>query len=115
MARPQAKIDWNKVGERIKAQCFATGIASSLGISVDTLYLRCKKDLNIDYTEFSEQKKAEGVEMLREKQYKLAMEGDRTLLVWLGKQYLGQSEKQEMKHEFKNELPVNFVIKRNGT
>ena len=29
---------------------------------------------------------------LRRKQYELALEGDRTMLIWLGKQHLGQSE-----------------------
>lgn len=33
---------------------------------------------------------------LRHKQYQVAMTGDRTLLIWLGKQYLGQQDSSKM-------------------
>ena len=35
---------------------------------------------------------AGGRESLRRKQFELAMEGDKSMLVWLGKQYLGQKD-----------------------
>ena len=35
---------------------------------------------------------AQGRASIRRKQFELAMEGDRHMLVWLGKQYLGQRE-----------------------
>lgn len=34
-----------------------------------------------------------GKSNIRAKQYQLAMQGDKTMLIWLGKQILGQSEK----------------------
>lgn len=34
--------------------------------------------------------------MLRAAQYKAAMEGNTTMLIWLGKQRLGQSDKNEL-------------------
>ena len=111
--RPKAIIDWEVVTEHIKAQCSSTGIASMLGISVDTLYNRCKIDNNIDYTAFSEQKKAEGKELLRKKQFDVAMEGDKTMLVWLGKQYLEQKDKTETEHSGSVRLPIiGMNIKR---
>jgi hypothetical protein len=94
--RPEAIIDWNKVTKYLQAQCDSVGIAGLLGISVDTLYNRCKRDNNLDYSAFAAQKKSEGKELLRGKQYSVAMEGDKTMLVWLGKQYLMQSDKQEL-------------------
>jgi hypothetical protein len=33
---------------------------------------------------------------LRREQVRLAKQGDRTMLIWLGKQYLGQSERHEV-------------------
>jgi len=33
---------------------------------------------------------------LRQKQFEMAMNGDVRMLIWLGKQYLGQSEKPEV-------------------
>lgn len=94
--RPKANIDWDKVGKLLNAQCNAVGIASVLGISTDTLYLRCQEDNKMEFTAFSELKKSEGKELLRAKQYQIAMTGDKTMLVWLGKQYLGQSDKTEV-------------------
>ena len=38
---------------------------------------------------------ANGRMSLRREQYRLAMDGDRTMLIWLGKQYLGQADKVE--------------------
>ena len=32
---------------------------------------------------------------IRAKQFRLAMDGDRTMLIWLGKQLLGQADKHE--------------------
>lgn len=97
--RPKAKIDWEKVSYYLKYQCSAVGIASIMGISVDTLYLRCKQDNKIDFTEFSRQKKDEGKELLRANQFKLAMQGNVPMNIWLGKQYLEQKDKQETDHK----------------
>ena len=94
--RPEAVIDWNKVGKYLQAQCSAVGIAGLFGISVDTLYIRCKKDHNIDFSAYSAQKKAEGKELLRMKMFSQAMEEDKTIQIWLSKQYLDMSDKQNI-------------------
>jgi hypothetical protein len=67
-----------------------------LGISPDTLYRACQEIHKIGFAEYSAQKKAEGKELLKAKQFSVAMEGDKTMLVWLGKQYLQQRDKQEL-------------------
>lgn len=36
---------------------------------------------------------------IRAKQFKLAMAGDKTMLVWLGKQLLGQKDKNEIQQD----------------
>jgi hypothetical protein len=95
MARPKAVIDWNKVDKYLQAQCDGVGIAGLLGISPDTLYRACQEVHKMGFAEYSAIKKAEGVELLKAKQYQVAMEGDKTMLVWLGKQYAGQSDKSE--------------------
>lgn len=38
----------------------------------------------------------EGLASLRRRQFKVADSGNPTMLVWLGKQYLGQSDKQDL-------------------
>ena len=73
-------------------QCTQEEIAGFLDLSVDTLQ-RDKKFCGIYET-----KKKTGKMSLRRKQYELAMSGDKTLLIWLGKQYLEQSDKQGIEH-----------------
>lgn len=46
---------------------------------------------------------ASGRVSLRRKQYEMAMDGDRSMLVWLGKNYLGQSEPRQRVEEKKDE------------
>jgi hypothetical protein len=105
--RPKADIDWNKVNKYLQAQCNATGIAGLLGISVDTLYIRCKTDHKMDFSAYSAQKKAEGKELLRAKQYQSAMEGDKTLQIWLGKQYLEQKDKSDITTD---DMPITITF-----
>lgn len=38
----------------------------------------------------------EGLASLRRRQFKAAQDGNATMLIWLGKQYLGQADKQEI-------------------
>lgn len=111
MAAKKVDIDWDRVAKYLQAQCSGSGIAGILGIHENTLYSRCKLDNGVEFMAFSEQKKGEGKELLRKKQYDVAMEGDKTMLVWLGKQYLEQKEKNETDIRIKEfpELP-NIVI-----
>ena len=95
MGRPKAEIDWEKVDRYLNAQCEGTGIAEIIGIHPNTLYEACKTKFNISFSEYSAIKKAEGVELLKAKQYQTAMEGNVTMQVWLGKQYAGQKDKVE--------------------
>lgn len=96
MARPKAKIDWEKVDKYLQAQCDGVGIASLLGVCPDTLYLKCQKDKKMGFSEYSAIKRSEGKELLRAKQFQVAMTGDKTMLVWLGKQHLNQTDRRNI-------------------
>lgn len=102
--RPKAIIDWNMVGKMLEAGCTAEGIAATIGIDRDTLYIRCRTDHNQDFSAFAQEKRAKGDELLRQKQMQVAMRGDKTMLIWLGKQRLGQSEQvaQEITHNLQS-------------
>lgn len=95
MSAKKVEIDWKMVGRYLNAQCSGVAIASILGIHENTLYERCKTDQDMEFMAFAALKKAEGIELIRSKQFELAMRGDRTMLVWLGKQLLGQKEQVE--------------------
>ena len=97
--RTPTEIDWKKVDDLLMAGCMGTGIAAYIGISAQTLYDRCLTDKGILFAHYSQQKKEKGDEILRAHQYAKALgltdKGDNTLLIWLGKNRLKQSDSPE--------------------
>jgi len=94
--RPVKDIDWDKVDELLMAGCFTTEIAANIGVHKNTLYQRCEKEKGCGFSAYSQEKKAKGESLLRKVQYDVAMSGDRTMLVWLGKQRLDQHDKAKI-------------------
>ena len=95
MARTKANIDWDRVEKMAMAGGNCKQISAAIGIHYNTLANRCKEDLNCDFSEYLQTKKEKGNELLLRKQFDLAMQGDRGMLIWLGKQRLGQREKSD--------------------
>lgn len=95
IGRPLIKIDWSQV-EKLGA-IHATGeeIASFFDISYDTLERACKREQNVPFAEWIKQKGCKGNISLRRKQYTTAMEGNVTMLIWLGKNILKQKDKSD--------------------
>ena len=99
MARPKVNIDWTAVNSLLEADCEGTEIAAYLGIVPDTLYRRCQEDNNIGFADYLREKKAKGNSLLKVKQFEAAIKDkDRTMLVWLGKQRLGQRDRSDIEH-----------------
>ena len=99
MAPPKLKIDWDQFDKLCAIKCTRDEIANILEISHDTLERACKRDKQCSYASYYEKKASKGVASLRRRQYQLAQDGNVTMLIWLGKQYLGQSDKLEQKTE----------------
>jgi IS30 family transposase len=96
MANKKVNIDWSYIGELCEAGCSGVEIASKLGIHQNTIYQRCKTDLNIEFVEFSQQKKQSGEALIKKTQFDMAVKDkDKTMLIWLGKNRLGQKDKQQ--------------------
>ena len=101
MARPKKNIDWREVDKYLVAGATGTEVAAVLGIHAHTLYKRCEEDHKISFSDYLQQKREKGDSMIKLKQFEQAMEGDRGMLVWLGKNRLNQSDKKEIKHDGK--------------
>lgn len=84
MAPPRKKIDVEQVRKLAAIHCTNEEIASIVGCSKDTLERRCAAILKDG--------RAAGKMSLKRKQYELAMSGNVTMLIWLGKILLGQRE-----------------------
>lgn len=67
--------------------------AEQLNISVPTLTSRIKERYGVGFLEYKDKRRERIKINLMQKQYEMAMNGNVTLLVWLGKNLLGQSDK----------------------
>lgn len=93
--RPLTEIKWATVDQMCLIQCTGEEIASVLNVSYDTLERACKREKKMPFADYIAQKKQGGRASLRRRQFKLAEEGNPTMCIWLGKQYLGQKDKNE--------------------
>lgn len=66
-----------------------------LGVSEKTLKKRIEEHYNIGFSQLKDQKRDEVRNNLRLKQYEIAMKGNVSMLIWLGKNELGQTDKNE--------------------
>lgn len=97
--RPPVKLDWDEIGKLMIAGCSTASIARQFGVSDRTLYDRCEQDLGMKLSHFSQEKRTKGDNLLRQAQFKNAMEGNTSMQIWIGKNRLDQSDKQEIKHQ----------------
>lgn len=82
--RPRLKIDPNEVYRLAKVGCSDSEIGSLLGCDPQTISRRFSGETTKGRMTLKRR--------LRRKQLELALKGDRTMLIWLGKQMLDQRE-----------------------
>ena len=97
--RPIYEIDYKTLDSLCGIMCTKEEIASLLEIDEDTLHNALKRDGHDGFSVYYKKKSANGKMSLRRKQYQAAIDGNTTMLVWLGKQVLGQSDKTENRNE----------------
>lgn len=93
MGRPPIEINWIEFDKLCRLQCTLEEIAGWFNCSIDTIENKVKQEHGVTFSEYFAQKRAGGKVSLRRRQYEAAMAGNTALLIFLGKQYLGQSDK----------------------
>ena len=101
IGRPKKVIDYNMVDNLARVFCTQQEIANMLGVGLRTL--QYDDEFMRVYKEAHENAKSS----LRRFQFKSAQEGNVTMQIWLGKQYLGQQDKQQTEHSFQEVRIVN--------
>jgi hypothetical protein len=91
IGRPLAKIDPKQVEQLAMIQCSHAEMAAVLGCSADTIERR--------FAAVIKKGREAGKSSLKRAQFTLAIGGNPTMLIWLGKQHLGQADKQEIAHQ----------------
>lgn len=101
------KIDWNKVDELLKAQCHGTEIAAILGVSEDTLYNHCFFEHNVNWNQYKNPPKDAGKGLVKYEQYKEARSGNVQMMIFWGKNHLGQRDKFD--HNIQGNISINHI------
>ncbi len=87
------KVNWAQFDKLCAMHCTAEEIASWFEVCVETLQAIVEREKGTKFSDYYQQKAARGKISLRRKQFQMALSGDRVMCIWLGKQYLGQSDK----------------------
>lgn len=92
MSRARKVIDWDLVDNLCAIHCTGEEIAAVLMLNYDTLERACKRDKRSSFADYSTEKRRGGKASLRRRQWTQAEEGSVAMQIWLGKQWLGQSD-----------------------
>jgi len=107
--RPRIEIDYKTLDNLCAIMCTKEEIASLLEIDADTLHAALKRDGNEGFSAYYKKKSSNGKMSLRRRQYQAALDGNTTMLVWLGKQHLGQADKSENQVSGKDGGAIEFA------
>lgn len=96
-------LDWEKIAGWVEAGCDGIQCAAMMGVHPDTIYERCVQEHNTKWTDWAAKQRASGDAMLLAAQYRKAVkDAHPTMMIWLGKQRLGQKENPDSLEERAN-------------
>lgn len=105
--RPPTPIDYALVERLAHIHCTDDEIATLIGMSKENFCRRKARDKQL--CQCLEKGRDGGKMSLRRMQWKSAEAGNVTAQIWLGKQMLGQRDKQEMEHSGDVTLTVKYA------
>jgi hypothetical protein len=94
--RPPILIDWVEFDKLCAIQATLEEIAGWFQCSVDTIENKVKEEKGMLFSEYYAQKRSTGKISLRRAQHNMALKNP-TMAIWLGKNWLDQSDKNEVK------------------
>ena len=104
------KETWAELNKMAQILCTKNEMADWLGCSEDTLERKIKEKYDVNFAAWYGKYSVGGKKSLRRVQYEKAVrDGNVPMLIWLGKQILGQSEKVDATNTNAN---TNFVVER---
>lgn len=107
--RPCAVIDEDQFVAMCKIQCTQEEICAVLNVDDKTLTRWCKDNFKASFSEIYKQKRQGGRSSLRRMQWQNAEGGNVTMQIFLGKNYLGQSDKPEEVHVAARSEPIEII------
>ena len=98
MGRTPIEIDWPQFDRLCAIQCTLREIAAWFKCSEDSIERACAREHGRTFADVFAEKRQVGMMSLRRKQYESAMADGRgaiTMQIWLGKQWLKQTDRME--------------------
>lgn len=112
MARPKIEIDEGNFKKMCGLQCTLAEIASFFDCSEDTIERWCRRELDLSFADAFKKYSGAGKMSLRRMQFKLA-EKSAAMAIFLGKQYLGQTDKvEQVINEIEDLTPLAVLLKK---
>lgn len=91
-------------------QCTLEEICAWFECSEDTIERAVKREKGKSFADYFKEKRVAGLVSLRRAQMRAAIKGNPTMLIWLGKQLLGQKEKHEVEHSGPSKGPITLKV-----
>ena len=107
VGRPEKDFNWELIDGVLQFGANLIDCSELLKVSDDTIQRRIKKEFNCTFTEYRHKKMSKMRMKLLQKQYEVAMSGNVALLIWLGKQHLGQTDKIEQSQH--QDISINIT------
>ena len=96
-------LDIEQMKKLAQMQCTYEEIAAFFGCHRSSLYNRT------EYRELIERERLKAHASLRRLMFQTALDGDKSMQIWLSKQYLGMRDKQEHTGDGARPLTIEFV------
>lgn len=113
MPRKKIVIDYETLQELCKIHCTGEECAAILHIDYDTLNSALKRDKHGGFSEYLKRHSADGKASLRRKQFSSAVDGGNVpMMIWLGKQHLGQLDKPTDPHDGTESFNVEVTVRK---
>ena len=111
-SKPMSDKEFDQLVNMVRIQCTRDEVCGVLNMSEDTLNRRLKERGETNFAALYKKHSHEGKASLRREQWKAAQAGNTTMLVWLGKQMLGQKDKVEQDNTSSDGSMTPTVIER---
>ena len=106
------EIDFKHLDQLCAIQCTLVEIADFFQCSEDTIERRVKEEKGVTFAEYFKVKSSKGKRSLRRIQWEMAQKHDRAMVIWLGKQWLGQRDNKDINVTDLQPIKLQYALAR---
>jgi hypothetical protein len=110
VGRPPIEIDWEEFDKLLMIHATLREIAGWFSCSEDTIERLVLKKFGMNFADYKDQKGAAGKISLRRKQFDMAMSGNVVMALWLGKNWLGQTDKPNEPEGDEGDIGLSYKV-----